>query len=194
MLVHGHGLSCRRGGRILFDGLSVTVQAGQLVELRGPNGAGKSTLLRALAGLFPDVDGAIEIAGASYLGHRLGLSPLLSARENLSWFLGIAGAPDGPGSDSIDAALQRVGIGAVDRSVGELSAGQQRRVALARLLLGAQPLWLLDEPLTALDTGAIDLVGELMVEHCEAGGGVLCATHQDLPVPAAARLDLGGRT
>lgn len=197
MLVDCHRLSCERGGRLLFDNLSITVSAGDLVELRGPNGSGKSTLLRALAGLYPDIDGEVEIVPATYFGHRLGLSPLLSALENLTWFVGIdSEAARGSGGSSavsseIEAALERVGIRSPRRSVGELSAGQQRRVALARLLLSARPLWLLDEPLTALDSDAIELVGELLCEHTASGGGVLCATHQDLPVASTARLDLG---
>jgi heme exporter protein A len=179
-------LSCVRDGRALFSGLNVRLATGDCMSLIGPNGSGKSTLLRCVAGLFPDFEGTIRAAELSYLGHRPGVSLGLTAEQNLSWYRGLAGA-----NLAIDAVLTRVGLagyGVV--SCQRLSAGQQRRVALARLLLGRGRLWLLDEPFTALDDAGQDLVRELIVEHLAAGGAALCATHQPLGVPGAGTLDL----
>lgn len=183
------GLRCERGGRELFSDLSFTLDRGVMLELRGPNGSGKSTLLRALAGLYPDVDGEIDTCDLAYFGHRGGLSPTLTIAENLAWFSGLAGttAHDVPG------LLRRVGVPYPNRPLSELSAGQQRRVGLARLMMTGErkPLWLLDEPLTALDSAGEALVGELIDEHLACGGGVVCATHQDLPVVPGLRIELG---
>lgn len=182
-------MRCERGGRELFRDLSFSLKRGGLLELRGPNGSGKSTLLRALAGLYPDVSGQIKARELAYFGHRGGLSPSLTVAENLAWFAGLAGssAPDLPG------LLQRVGVPYPDRLLAQLSAGQQRRVGLARLLMtsATKPLWLLDEPLTALDASGEALVGELIEDHLAGGGGVICATHQDLPASPSERIELG---
>lgn len=182
-------LRCERGGRELFRDLSFTLERGALLELRGPNGSGKSTLLRALAGLFPDVEGEIETHQLAYFGHRGGLSPSLTVAENLAWFSGLAGSAN----VDVAALLQRVDVPYPDRLLAQLSAGQQRRIGLARLLMTsvAKPLWLLDEPLTALDASGEVLVGELIEEHLATGGGVICATHQDLPVAPGERIELG---
>lgn len=189
VLCDAAGLRCERGGRELFRDLSFTLERGTLLELRGPNGSGKSTLLRALAGLYPDVEGDIETGALAYFGHRGGLSPSLTVAENLAWFLGLAGSD----TTDLSALLRRVDVPYPDRLLAQLSAGQQRRVGLARLLMTsvAKPLWLLDEPLTALDSAGEALVGELIEEHLAAGGGVVCATHQDLPLAPGARIELG---
>jgi heme exporter protein A len=182
-------LGCRRDGRELFDHLGFSVAAGDCVELLGPNGSGKSTLLRCVAGLYMDFSGVVESAPSLYWGHKLGVSHLLSAQENLSWYAGITG-----GDHDVGAALGRVGMaGYEDVACRNMSAGQQRRVALARMLLGARELWLLDEPLTALDAEGQGLVRELMSEHLAGGGGVLCATHQPLGVPGTRQISLGGQ-
>ncbi|MFN2164806.1 MAG: heme ABC exporter ATP-binding protein CcmA [Anaerolineae bacterium] len=180
-------LSCQRDGRVLFDGLNLTVCGGECLELRGPNGSGKSTLLRAILGLFPDVTGTIQASGCLYLGHRLGLNGLLTAEENLRWYQALQ-----HGRGVVSDALQRVGMAGYERvPCQHMSAGQQRRVALARLLLGASPLWLLDEPFTALDLEGQALVRALIGEQMERDGAVVCATHQPLALAGARVLDLG---
>jgi len=179
-------LSCERDGRVLFSGLDLTVRAGECLELRGPNGSGKSTLLRAILGLYPDVEGTITAPSCLYFGHRLGLSGLLTAEENLRWYQALQ-----PGSGGIGAALQRVGMAGYERiACQQMSAGQQRRVALARLVLCQAPLWLLDEPFTALDGQGQDLVRALIHEQLERNAAVVCATHQALGLDGARMLDL----
>jgi heme exporter protein A len=170
----------------LFRDLDLEVAPGELLELTGPNGSGKSTLLRCIAGLFPDFEGEIDAAELAYLGHRPGISELLTPRQNLDWYAGLKGAPaDVPGM------LARVGLsGYEDVRCQRLSAGQQRRVGLARLILEDNPLWLLDEPFTALDAGGQDLVRELLRTHIAAGGGAVCATHQPLELDGTS-LELG---
>jgi heme exporter protein A len=181
-------LACERDGRMLFDGLQVRLGPGDCLELRGPNGSGKSTLLRAVAGLYPDYTGTIRAAESLYLGHRPGISTLLTAEENLRWYLALR-----PGGRSCAEALAAVGMEGYERvPCAQLSAGQLRRVGLARLLLCPAPLWLLDEPLTALDFSGQDLVRSLLVAHTSAGGAALCATHQGLGLAGIGVLQLGG--
>lgn len=188
------GLGCERDGRWLFRGLDLTLAAGDVVALTGPNGSGKSTLLRCVCGLYPDYEGRIHAVEALYLGHRLGLDTMLSAEENLRWYQALRPPGDGvvPLCRSPAEALERVGMAGYER-VGcrELSAGQQRRVALARMLLCPAPLWLLDEPLTALDAAGARLVDLLLQAQADVGGAALCATHQPLGLPSARRLELG---
>ena len=172
-------LACTRGGRRLFGGFDLALDAGRCVEVRGANGSGKSTLLRIAAGLFADYSGDVEAAPCHYLGHRNGVSGLLSPLENLRPYERLGGGSAGE-------ALARVGLDGVSEvPSGQLSQGQQRRVGLARLLLGDKPLWLLDEPLTALDGDGRRLVRELVEAHCGGGGAVLCATHQPLGCSAS---------
>ncbi len=174
-----HDLACTRGGRRLFGGFGLTLAAGGCTEIRGANGSGKSTLLRIAAGLFADYSGAVEAAPCHYLGHRNGVSALLSPLENLKPYARLGGV-------AVREALVRVGLqNQLTALSGQLSQGQQRRVGLARLLLGDKPLWLLDEPLTALDVDGCRLVRELIEAHCGRGGAVLCATHQALGCPAS---------
>ncbi|MEQ8859358.1 MAG: heme ABC exporter ATP-binding protein CcmA [Pseudomonadales bacterium] len=181
------GLSCARDGRVLFDALDLSLRAGGGLELRGPNGSGKSTLLRAVAGLYPDYTGTIETAESLYLGHRPGIGALLTAEENLVWYAALR-----PGGEAVSEALARVGMTGYERVVCQhMSAGQQRRVALARLLVCPARLWLLDEPLTALDAAGQDLVRGLIETQRQAGGAVLCATHQPLALADAGVLTLG---
>jgi heme exporter protein A len=186
-------LSCEREGRALFNALNLSLNAGDCVALTGPNGSGKSTLLRCITGLYPDYEGEIEAARSSYLGHRPAVSPGLTVMENLRWYAGLSSAQASCDSDLIER-LESVGLaGYEDVLCGRLSAGQQRRVALVRLALDDSPLWLLDEPFTALDLNGQDLVRALIAEHQRNGGAALCATHQDLAVPEATELRLGGR-
>jgi len=188
-------LGCVRDGRWLFRDLSFQLGPGQCLELLGPNGSGKSTLLRVIAGLYPDYAGTLRAADGLYLGHRPGISAVLTAAENLHWYAALQGGSRGAaqvGAGAIGAALRRVGMAGYERVLcQQMSAGQQRRVGLARLLLGGGPLWLLDEPLTALDAAGQRLVQGLIEEHLGQGGAAVCATHQPLGVQGAERLTLG---
>ncbi|MBX3705233.1 MAG: cytochrome c biogenesis heme-transporting ATPase CcmA [Pseudomonadales bacterium] len=181
------GLGCQRDERWLFRDLTLDLNPGELLQLEGPNGSGKSTLLRVLLGLYPDFTGTLSVAECLYLGHRPGVSAVLTAAENLRWYAALQGVPA-----DVAGALERVGMAGYENVVCQhMSAGQQRRIALARLALGGAPLWLLDEPLTALDTAGQDLVRALVAEHLAAGGAVVCATHQPLGIATARRMVLG---
>jgi heme exporter protein A len=189
-LLDVRSVSCEREGRQLFSDLDLIVEAGSCVELTGPNGSGKSTLLRCIAGFFPDFDGEIRAADIAYLGHRPGVSPALTPLENLKWYRSLVRADADPVT-----LIERVGLAGYEEVICQhLSAGQQRRVALARLMLGGGPLWLLDEPFTALDASGTELVRTVIGEHLQAGGAALCATHQPLSVPGSRTLMLGGAT
>jgi heme exporter protein A len=190
-------LACRRGGRLVFAGVSLGVGAGEALVVTGRNGAGKSTLLAAITGLVRPERGRVAIdAGARpagealhLLAHRDGTKAQLTPAENLAF----AGALLGTGAGApVAEALRRVGLGpAADLPTGYLSAGQRRRLALARLLVAPRPLWLLDEPTSALDSDGQALLEELMAEHRAAGGAIVAATHAPLPLPGAAHLALG---
>jgi len=195
------GVCCERDDRILFEDLDLRLGPGDAVQLRGANGTGKTTLLRCIAGLHPDHDGEIRIegrappAGMLFIGHRPGISASLTAGENLGWYQQMSGFPRD--RRALSTALARVGLaGWDDVPCLQMSAGQQRRVALARLVLPSEqaPLWLLDEPFTALDDAGFDLVVALMREQLTSGGAVLFATHQpvtDLPGLRTLRLATG---
>lgn len=196
-------LCVTRGGRVVLDRLSFSLAAGQALIVTGPNGAGKSTLLRALAGLLPRAGGSIALAGgppdvelpqqAHYLAHSDGMKSALTIEENLDfWSRYLAQKPD-PRSRTVDGALAIVGLGQIAAApVGVLSAGQKRRAALARLLVAFRPLWLLDEPLTALDRASREKFAIAMREHCAQGGLIVAATHEPLGLDEASSLALGG--
>ena len=196
-------LACRRGGRQVFDRLSFVLGAGELLALTGRNGSGKTTLLRALALLVRPDAGTIRWQGAdiraepeawrgrlAWLGHLEGLKGDLSVRENLLVAERLRGAP--PAEDRLDGVLVAFDLLAlVARPVRTLSAGQRRRVALARVMLSQAPLWLLDEPLNALDAPAQAAFRLSLQTHLAAGGLAIAATHADLGMPAARALELG---
>jgi heme exporter protein A len=192
--VEARDLACRRGGRLVFAGLSFRAEAGTLMAVRGPNGAGKSSLLRILAGLLRPEAGSVRVEGKSedepvahYLGHADALKPALTLRETLRFWAALCGGE----RSGVAEAAGAVGLAhALDLPTGVLSAGQRRRANLARLLLCPRPLWLLDEPTAALDRDGGALLGRLIVEHLAAGGLAIAATHQDLPATAHAALDL----
>ena len=183
-LLAAHTLRCVAGGQRLFSALDLTVQEGDLVEIRGPNGCGKSTLLRCLAGLHHPQGGRIEAAApVAYLGHKTGLCADMSPLENLRWFAAVSNLRIG--GAGLSAALDRVGLaGARHDRCGMLSAGQQRRAALARLALGGAVVWLLDEPLTALDDAGTALARAFIDDHRARGGAAVCATHRSLALPS----------
>jgi heme exporter protein A len=195
-------LCVTRGGRLVLNRLSFSLSAGQALVVTGPNGAGKSTLLRALAGLLPREGGSVALAGgppdvelpqqAHYLAHSDGMKSALTIEENLDfWSRYLAQKPD-PRSRTVDGALAIVGLGHIAAApVGVLSAGQKRRAALARLLVAFRPLWLLDEPLTALDRASREKFAVAMREHCAQGGLIVAATHEPLGLEEAKELALG---
>lgn len=189
-------LACRRAGRRVLAGIGFRLEAGGALVVTGRNGAGKSTLLAALAGLLRPERGRIELAPGEgprserlhLLGHRDGLKAQLTPAENLRFSAGCLGG----GGTGIGAALARVGLGgAADLPSAYLSAGQRRRLGLARLLVSPRPLWLLDEPTSALDAEGQRLLDELMAAHRAGGGAVIAATHSPLPLPGAETLRLG---
>lgn len=196
MRLSGEGLEAERGGRTVFKGIGFTVAAGEMLALTGPNGAGKSTLLRVLAGLLKPVAGVVRMepepeagvpASVHYFGHLDALKLSLTVAHNLGYWRRLY-----DGSGDIEAALDQVGLAhLIDLPAGRLSAGQKRRVALARLLVSERPVWLLDEPATALDSAAEAMLGRLIAAHLSGGGLVMAATHRPLPVTPAATLALG---
>jgi heme exporter protein A len=197
----GTRLTCERGGREVFRDVSFSLDAGRTLALVGPNGAGKSSLLRLIAGLVRPLAGTLTLQGgddelsvgeqAHYLGHLDALKPALTVAENLDFWIAALG---GGGGLSRDDALDRVALGKLAELPAQyLSAGQRRRLALARLLVVHRPLWLLDEPTTALDVASQGRLFELIAAHLAAGGLVVAATHQPLAV-AYDELRLAGDT
>ena len=187
-------LACSRGDHRLFSGLSFALHPGQIMQVQGENGSGKTSLLRTLCGFLTPDEGAIAWCGASirdldeeyyaemlYLGHLNAIKDELSALENLCISAGLAGVE--LDEKAAIAALRRIGLRGRERLPTKvLSQGQRRRVALARLLVSDARLWVLDEPLTALDVGAVGLIQELIAEHLARQGMVIFTTHQPLQV------------
>lgn len=189
----GTDLACLRGGRLVFAGLSFRLEAGEALVLTGPNGSGKSSLLRLVAGLVPAFAGRLDWTGApgsiAYLGHQDAVKPALTVREALRVWAAMAGAAAGQGA--IDAAIAAVGLEGLDDLPGRyLSAGQRRRLALARLELGRAALWLLDEPTLGLDVASVARLEGRIARHRAAGGLVMLATHVPLALDGARGLAL----
>ncbi len=199
-------LGCMRGDRRLFSGLSYEVALGSLLHVHGPNGSGKTTMLRALAGLVLPESGEIRWCGEDvrrtreayfrdmiYFGHHYGLKFEMSGFENLKTFARLSGF--GVSDADVERVMKRMGLArCVDLPVKVLSQGQKRRVSLARLLLQPARLWILDEPFTALDVGAVGLLQGMIEEHVAAGGVAILTTHQEVNIPAdkIQHIHLGG--
>ena len=181
-------LAVARGGLRAVEGVSFSLDAGRALVLRGPNGIGKTTLLRTLAGLQPAVAGVIEAApdAIAYAGHSDGLKPALSAAENLRFWAEIFGGEDIAGA--LDAMNLRE---LADRPAHALSAGQKRRLGLARLMVTGRPVWLLDEPTVSLDRDSVSLFAAMLRAHLGRGGAAVIATHIELGLPEAEILELG---
>jgi heme exporter protein A len=190
-------LACHRGGRDVFAGVSFTIGAGEALTISGRNGAGKSSLLRAVIGLLRLAQGRLTLDGgdpeltiaeqAHYLGHQDALKPSLSVAENLRFWAGFLGAP----SSAIDEPLDAVGLGGLAAlPAAYLSAGQRRRLSIARLVAIKRPIWLLDEPTSTLDAAAQQRLAGLMQAHLGTGGLILAATHGSIGLEKTQELRL----
>jgi heme exporter protein A len=195
-----NALACIRGGRLVFRELNFALEAGRALAIEGPNGAGKTSLLRMIAGFLSPAAGTISLHAegteisdgeergklCGWIGHHDGVKPQLSVSENLKFFANLYGA-----EKPVESALSEVGLARLAELPGQyLSAGQKRRLALARLKLTNRPLWLMDEPLASLDAAGKKLASEMIASHCAQGGIVIAATHEPLGIDCA-RLVLG---
>jgi heme exporter protein A len=191
-------LACIRGGRPVFEGVSFTIERGGALAITGPNGAGKSSLLRVLAGLVSPAHGSLRLEGADedvplaehlhYAGHADALKPALTVEENLAFWAAYYG--DAWLDEREALALLSIGhLAALPAAY--LSAGQRRRLTLARLLVSRRPVWLLDEPTSALDAAGQADVARLIARHRDAGGMVIAATHADLGMADQQAIELG---
>lgn len=198
-------LCCERDDRLLVDKLNIRVEEGTIHQVEGPNGSGKTTLLRVLCGLSSRYRGEILWKGQPlrrlrtdylstllYIGHGAGIKAALTPRENLQWHRAMKGGSDG--NQAIEAALARVGLyGFEDAPCFTLSAGQQRRVGLARLFLVPAGLWILDEPFTAIDKYGVRELEQWIADHAANGGSVILTTHHELSIQHRLhRIALGG--
>lgn len=180
-------LTISRGGIPVLEGLNFSLEPGRALVLRGPNGVGKTTLLRTVAGLQPPVEGTVEASpdAIAYAAHSDGLKATLSVSENLHFWADVFG------TKGIQKALDGFDLnGLVDRPAGALSAGQKRRLGLARLLVTGRPVWILDEPTVSLDVASVELFADAVRAHLAGGGSALIATHIDLKLDADV-LDVG---
>lgn len=196
-----HQFTCLRDGHPLFHPLTFSLSGGEIVQISGPNGAGKTTFLRAMCGLFDEWSGEMRWRGESlrtpnfsmrsellYLGHQAGVKKSLTAAENLRWFFGVQGLSF-PGD--IRSALAQVGLaGYEDTFCYQMSAGQMRRVALARLYVTQEPVWILDEPFTAIDRFGVKHLETLLQRHVSNGGLVILTTHQPLAIDGVRLIEL----
>ena len=197
MRLLAHEIACVRGGRSIFERVSFTVSAGESLAVVGRNGAGKSSLLRLVAGLVPKAAGELVLEGGDiegtlgeqlhYCGHADALKPALTALENLDFWRRYLGAPS---LDPLDALATLAIDHLSDLPASYLSAGQRRRLALARLLVSRRPIWILDEPTAALDQSSQEILAGLMTAHLGSGGLIIAATHGDLGFAPARTLEM----
>ncbi len=196
MILTGHNLQCDRGGRTVFRGLSFELAAGQMLQLTGPNGSGKSSLLRLIAGLGEASSGQLALDGGGtdltigqqshYIAHQEAVKSALTVAENLDFWRGFLGGGD------VEAAMAALDLTRLAHyHAGLLSAGQKRRLALARLALVPRALWLLDEPTVGLDTASQGRLTKIMADHLASGGLIIAATHVALGLEPQVKLELG---
>ena len=204
MRLSGRGVRCVRGGRDVLSGLDFEVSSGCALAVTGPNGSGKTSLLRIVAGLLALAGGSIDLDGgeteltlpeqAHYLGHRDAMKPALSVLENLTFWRNFLGGEGFDSQESLGESLNKVGLDhAAHLPAAYLSAGQRRRLSIARLVAVRRPIWLLDEPTSALDTAGQTLFADLTRDHLARGGLVLAATHAPLGIEAR-ELRIGAMT
>ena len=200
--LHIEQLACRRGDKILFTDLTVSWQSGDLVQVEGHNGIGKTSLLRIIAGLASPLEGKVRWNSEEiikqreafhydllYLGHQSGIKPELTAWENLRFYQQIGHCRQG--DDLLWEVLQTVGLlGREDIPAAQLSAGQQKRIALARLWLSKAPLWILDEPFNAIDKKGVVVLTALFEQHAQNGGIVILTSHQEVPSARLKKINL----
>ena len=193
-LLSANNLTCIREDRVLFEALKINISAGDILQIEGPNGAGKTSLLRILAGLSQPYDGCVYFQDKSitqqremfhqellYLGHLPGVKDEMTAQENLEFNLALHGL----NSNTAETTLAEVNLlGFEDALASHLSAGQHRRIALARLWQSQAKIWILDEPFTAIDKLGVEKLEQLFLQHADNGGCVILTTHQDLSIPA----------
>ncbi|RFZ86407.1 heme ABC exporter ATP-binding protein CcmA [Shinella sp. WSJ-2] len=204
MRLVAEGLSARRGEDLIFQDISFEIAGGEALVVKGANGSGKSTLLRVLAGLLPAETGSAKLLAAAqpverlseaahYLGHRNAMKRELTVEENLAFWKAFLGDFAGGVGVSIDEAAESVGLGGiVHLPFGYLSAGQQRRMAMAKLLVAWRPVWILDEPTAALDVAAEAMFAGLVTTHLARGGIAIAATHQPLGLEGVKELRMKG--
>ena len=195
-------LFCERDDRVLFQELSFSARAGEVIQIKGSNGSGKTTLLRVICGLNDNYHGALKwfnepiednqddfYSSLIYLGHQVGVNKVLTPVENLRWSVGLR---ENVTSEAIYQALADIGLrGFEDSQCFSLSAGQQQRVSLSKLLLGTAIIWVLDEPFTTLDVDGVQLLEKLLGDHARKGGIALVTTHHELSLPDLKILELG---
>ncbi len=195
-------LFCERDDRVLFRELSFSARAGEVIQIKGSNGSGKTTLLRVICGLNDNYHGTLKwfnepiednqddfYSSLIYLGHQVGVNKVLTPVENLRWSVGLR---ENVTSESIYQALAEIGLrGFEDSQCFSLSAGQQQRVSLSKLLLGTAIIWILDEPFTTLDVDGVQLLEKLLGDHSRKGGVALVTTHHELSLPDLKILELG---
>lgn len=204
MQLIAENLSAKRGESFLFQGLSFQVEKSRALVVTGPNGTGKSTLLRVVAGLLAPEMGQVRISDTTtpvaraaeachYLGHRNAMKRELTVRENLAFWQSFMGNFENHQGLGIEEAAEKVGLAGITHlPFGYLSAGQQRRMAIAKLLVAYRPVWLLDEPTAALDVSADQMFANLVTDHLSSGGLVMAATHQPLGLTDYAELKMTG--
>jgi heme exporter protein A len=194
-LLSANNLTCIREERLLFDALNLDISAGDIIQIEGPNGAGKTSLLRILAGLSQPYDGNVYFHDKNinqhresfhqellYLGHLPGVKGEMTAQENLEFNLALHGL----NSETAESTLAEVNLlGFEDALASHLSAGQHRRIALARLWQSQAKIWILDEPFTAIDKLGVEKLEQLFLQHADNGGCVVLTTHQDLSLPSS---------
>ena len=195
-------LFCERDDRVLFRELSFSARAGEVIQIKGSNGSGKTTLLRVICGLNDNYHGALKwfnepiednqddfYSSLIYLGHQVGVNKVLTPVENLRWSVGLR---EKVKSEAIYQALAEIGLrGFEDSQCFSLSAGQQQRVSLSKLLLGTAVIWILDEPFTTLDVDGVQLLEKFLGDHARKGGVALVTTHHELSLPDLKILELG---